>query len=733
MITDSKKPTGAKGLFSSLLLSFFCIFLGQAQTDDHIAFIKASYDQDKLATIISDLKLEQASLQDKIKATSISKLWKQIGKQQDGTMISLQEMGTDGSLLYYTTLNDPARQTSRAHTLYSNGILDLGLDGTGLTVGVWDAGIALITHQEYGGRVSDGDASMEIDDHATMVTGNMISSGINSKARGAAYGAHAITHNWTRDKIEVAEAAANGLLLSNHSYGIMSDRVPDWYFGAYIKVAQDWDKIMYHAPYYLMVTAAGNAQRSMDNESPIYGKTSDGLDLLLGFATSKNGLTIAGANTEIGSQGELKSANIASYSSLGPVDDGRVKPDLAGDGNSILTTTADSDSSYASSFGTSMAAPGVTGSLLLLQQYHEELFGGYMKAATLKGLALHTADDVDAKGPDYKMGWGIMNAKSAAELLQNRDYSSLILEESLTEGETFTMTINAREGEALMASISWTDPDGEYFNRGDLNSSTSALTNDLDIRISKNGTTVFPWKLNPKKALDAAIQGDNLVDPYERIEIANASGEYTITISHKGLLKDGFQDFSLIVSGAKVSACETLAPDGLELVQSDAEGVEVVWSDAEETLFELQYKTYSTTEWSTEILWENRMRLSNLVLGEVYQVRLRAICAENAVSEFSDELQFEFQGADTEAFAYEPFAQSDGLQIAIFPNPAVDHIKVEANLSEDAIYSIVTTAGNIIKSGKARGGIDVSCLASGLYVLVVQDHLGLKSTKFYKS
>lgn len=33
-----------------------------------------------------------------------------------------------------------------------------------------------------------------------------------------------------------------------------------------------------------------------------------------------------------------------------------------------------------------------------------------MKAATLKGLACHTADDAGTVGPDH--GWGLLNAKS---------------------------------------------------------------------------------------------------------------------------------------------------------------------------------------------------------------------------------------------------------------------------------------------------------------------------------
>ncbi|MBO6532232.1 MAG: S8 family serine peptidase, partial [Muricauda sp.] len=628
---------------------------------------------------------------------------------------------------------DPASQTSRAHTLYEKGLLNLGLSGTQMEVGVWDSGVALSSHQEFDVRAKNADQANEVSLHATLVTGNLISAGVEPNARGVAYGAEALTHDWSRDKIEVAEAAANGLLLSNHSYGILSDRVPDWYFGAYIKVSQDWDRIMYNAPHYLMVTAAGNAQKSFDNDAPNFGKTADGFDLLLGFTTTKNGLTVAGANTEIDGNGDLKKASVAGYSSFGPVDDGRVKPDLAGDGGNILSTSSATNSSYQVSSGTSMAAPGVTGSLLLLQQYHEELFGSYMKAATLKGLALHTADDVNAKGPDYKMGWGIMNAKAAAEVLQNKGYTTLVNEERLSNGETYTITVNAMEGVPLMASISWTDPASENINRGELNSTAAALVNDLDIRITKDGQTYFPWKLNPAKANDAATKGDNVVDPFERVEVEQASGTYTITISHKGTLTTGLQDFSLIVTGAQVSECSIEIPSNLDLDNATEDGAALSWKEAEETLFEIQYKSVDSDEWNSELTWESSVELKALEVGKVYEARVRSICTENVVSEFSEPIEFEFKGAETALIENAPMFIPQELTISVYPNPTVDYLNVNAELSKDAEFSIVTTSGNVIQKGKTQGSINVSSLSAGLYVLVVQDYAGIKSTKFYKN
>ena len=730
---DYRFPSGAQGVIFSilfLLLSGGSILAQSKNAKEHIRF---SYDQGEMASFISELEMEHQAKLKKIGDLVKSKGLKASEKKSNGIQIALKDIGTDGTPLYYTTLNDPASQTSRAHTLYDKGLLNLGLTGTNMEVGVWDSGVALTSHQEFDTRAKNADDADEVSLHATLVTGNLISAGVEPNAKGVAYGAQALTHDWSRDKIEVAEAAANGLLLSNHSYGILSDRVPDWYFGAYIKVTQDWDRIMYNAPYYLMVTAAGNAQNSYDNEAPNYGKTADGFDLLLGFTTTKNGLTIAGANTEIDSNGELKKASVAGYSSFGPVDDGRVKPDLAGDGGDILSTSSITNSSYQVSAGTSMAAPGVTGSLLLLQQYHEELFGSFMKAATLKGLALHTADDVDAKGPDYKMGWGIMNAKSAAEVLQNREYTSLVNEESLLDGETFTLTVTAIDGEDLIASISWTDPEAETVNRGELNSVTAALMNDLDIRITKDEQTYMPWKLNPAKANDSATKGDNKVDPFERVEVENASGTYTITISHKGSLKNGQQDFSLIVSGAQVSNCSIETPSDVDLENSTSEGTTISWREAEETLFEVQYKSIDSDVWESELIWENSFELASLEEGKVYEARVRSICTENAVSEFSETIEFEFQGEETTLIENTPLFIPQELNVSVFPNPAVDYLNVNAELSKDAEFSIVTTSGNVIKKGKTQGSINVASLSSGLYVLVVQDYSGIKSTKFYKN
>ena len=724
-------------VLSSLLSVLLSCSLSFGQTQDQLNKIVGQSQSSKLSSFTKTLKGNFEKQQEAMYNLAQVKGWKISETLSNGGYAELQDIGTDGTPIYYTTYSDYVNNVSRANTLYQSGLLNLGIDGSGMKVGVWDGGVALRTHQEFDSRVSIGDQTNTTNLHATMVTGTLIASGVKEKAKGVAYQAEAISHDWTRDRIEVAEAAANGLLLSNHSYGIQTNRVPDWYFGSYIQVSQDWDQIMYYAPFYLMVTAAGNSQRLGDNDAPIYGKNIDGFDLMLGFALSKNGMTVAAADTKIDAKGRLTQATVASYSSFGPVDDGRIKPDIAGAGASIFSTGSKNNLDYTTSIGTSMATPGITGSMLLLQQYYEQLNANYMRAATLKGLVLHSADDVNEPGPDYKMGWGVMNTMAAANMITNKEYTSLIIEEELHNGQTYEIKVNASGNTPLMASISWTDPASININQGVLNDITPTLVNDLDIRISKNGTTFYPWKLSAKNASNPATRGDNVVDPFEKIEIEGASGEYTIRISHKGNLRNDSQHFSLLISGITVTECALLTPTAIALGESTTNTIRLNWEPIKDAIFEVQYAEAKSEIWITEFTSNNYLVLQDLRNEVNYKLRIRTTCTENLSSAFSTENEFTFLGTDTEPqnfLEYTALSYEENISISIFPNPATEYIVVEGNTSASPAYSILNTSGAVLKQGVVvDSGIYVNNLSSGLYILLIEDTEGPKSTKFYKS
>ena len=175
-----------------------------------------------------------------------------------------------------------------------------------------------------------------------------------------------------------------------------------------------------------------------------------------------------------------------------------------------------------------------------------------MMSATLKGLVCHTAlDDPNRVGPDPYFGWGFLNTKEAAELITNANNPSPTasiqeLSMSQTSG-VYTYQVVVNSPKTLKTTICWNDVAGGAKDN-QLNSSTPALVNDLDIRITKDADIYFPWKLDLSNLNSPAIKGDNTVDNVEKVEVENASGIYTITVSKKGFFPAA-QQYSLIISG----------------------------------------------------------------------------------------------------------------------------------------------------------------------------------------
>jgi len=549
----------------SLLLT--TMFIGaQAQNDysKQLNDVKNSYDQDKLTELSNEYSEKYTRLKNEAEAYAILNNIPLKKYNEDGSFDELQRISEDGTPIYYSLNNVDAAISTRANYLNSGGGLGLNLNGNGLTAYVWDGGPTRLTHQEFDGaggsnRVSIGDGVTALNSnsfHSMHVTGTIVASGFSANAKGMSWQANAITNEWTNDVAEATTAAGNGMLVSNHSYGYNASAIPDDWFGQYGQDAVDWDNLMYNAPYYLMLVAAGNdGADNTSNGAPLGGNSS--YDKLNGHATSKNNLVIAnGQDAVINGDGSLNSVAISSTSSEGPTDDFRIKPDLTGNGTQLYSSYDSADNAYGTISGTSMATPNVTGTLLLLQEHYNDLNAGFMRAATLKGLALHTADDAGSSGPDAIFGWGLLNAKKAAETITTaaaNSGSAIIEELTLSQGQTYQITVQSNGVDPLMASISWTDPAGTV-NNG-TNSSTPALINDLDIRLD-NGTNYTPWRLT---GVTTNGTGDNNVDPYERVDVNGASGTYTLTVTHKGILSGGSQNYSLIVTGVVVASSPVIS------------------------------------------------------------------------------------------------------------------------------------------------------------------------------
>jgi hypothetical protein len=521
--------------------------------------------------------------------------WTIVRKTKKGGLISLQGVNSLGFPIYLITDNNTtAAATTGTNTVQPGGTSGLNLSGSSSflndKLAIWDGGSVYKDHQEFTGKTITIEDAAGILDHATHVAGTMIAKGVYPPAKGMAFNAATLHSYFFDNDVAKMSAAAPALLLSNHSYGdeagwnfndaanrwewygLPGDSV-DYNFGFYGQRTQEWDSIAFDAPYYLIVESAGNARAYPGPPvgSDYYGyqsvadqilvdkgprpagiSSNTGYEVISTTGNAKNILTVGAVNPLPFGPANSQDISIAPFSSWGPTNDGRIKPDIVADGVDVLSCGTSGPASYITLSGTSMAAPNVTGSLYLLQEYYaKKNSGSFMRAATLKGLACHTAFDAGNTGPDYIYGWGLLDMKKAAQAITDNGTKSLLKENTLQQGQQQTYNVIASGNGLLTATISWTDPPGTPTPDGTINSPTPKLVNDLDIRVS-NGTTIFyPWILDPANPSAPAKTGDNIVDNVEQVYVPNAvpGKAYTITVSHKGTLLAGSQDYSLIVTG----------------------------------------------------------------------------------------------------------------------------------------------------------------------------------------
>lgn len=517
------------------------------------------------------------------------------GETPDGSVFLLIDYDSISGPQYIVTNNINSAQTISTDKVLVGGTSGLNLSGSGITLSMWDGGFPCPQHPEYINRVTLGiheaTATPTPHFHATHVAGTLIASGIDPSARGMAPSANLNYYDIGSFQSEIPLEAADGTLLSNHSWGsynqgwALAGGVWRWSsnpayteyekFGLYTFWTQMLDKIANNAPYHLMVRSAENDRGYGPPTGTIHGHYysgpivftdfhekhggSGGFDCMGQFGCAKNVLTV-GATWDIpNSYTSPSDVVLAGFSNTGPTDDGRIKPDVVANGISLYSSYNIPNFGcitlgYNSLWGTSMSAPSVTGSAALLQEHYSSTHGGFfMLASTLKALIIESASESGTNnGPDYHHGWGLMNTEKAAEIItKDQSATNIIQELTLVNGQTINIpfTIPNTSNCYLSATIVWNDPAGTP-PPVSLDPTNLMLVNDLDLRIIDplSGTN-FPWTLDPLNPANAAIQtADNFRDNVEQVRIYNAiPGSYIVRITHKGVLANP-QDFSIIIN-----------------------------------------------------------------------------------------------------------------------------------------------------------------------------------------
>jgi len=121
--------------------------------------------------------------------------------------------------------------------------------------------------------------------------------------------------------------------------------------------------------------------------------------------------------------GEGNKGAVASFSSQGPTDDGRIKPDITAPGVYIMAPEANTGTGYIEHSGTSMATPHIAGVVALLLQADPNLDPAQVKYI----LTRTTQVDYYSGNPDNTEGYGYVDVATAIEMIStlSDDLSSL--------------------------------------------------------------------------------------------------------------------------------------------------------------------------------------------------------------------------------------------------------------------------------------------------------------------
>lgn len=470
-------------------------------------------------------------------------------------------------------LNVTAASVAKVNQLHPGGASGYSVDGTGVVLALWDGGPVRATHQELSGRVTILDGA-GTDDHATHVCGTMIASGVNAGAKGMSIAATVRSWDFFGSPITEWDTDKANYDAANNSWGFITGWRFDgatwqWYgpaastedpnFGKYTSSASQADNVTENDDV-IQLKSAGN-DRGEPGTAGSHGHAgagsfadfheadnfdNGGYDSLSNFSAAKNPI-IVGAITD--------AKAMSSFSSWGPCDDGRIKPDVVANGTGLTSSVDSSDSAYASFSGTSMSGPTATGAVGLL--IHHMRNSGYGAAyrpplSLVKALLIQTAEDLGTAGPDYQFGYGNLDARAAADLIAaDAGAFSRLKHETLANGGSFSFTITLGAPADIRVTLAWSDLNGAA-NVGGLDDATPALVHDLNLRIEgpPGATTYRPYKLNVAAPADPATTGINTVDNVEQVTIASApAGTYTVTIDHAGSLLSP-QKFSLAASHA---------------------------------------------------------------------------------------------------------------------------------------------------------------------------------------
>jgi hypothetical protein len=470
--------------------------------------------------------------------------------------------------------NLPGRTLHRVNVL-QDGVRNL--KGDGMNIGVWDEVASQHLDFSPAGRLTNVETGTA-GSHGTHVSGTVGGRGIiNPAARGMAPYANIFSYNGFNNDVQVEMATAvptHTLISSNHSYhdGLGVQCGTSGASASYSLRARNTDINLNNFGYHIHCHSSGNAQTSCTS----------GWGTITGTGkAAKNNLVV----------GNITTAEVLSgSSSCGPVHDGRVKPEIVAMGTNVLSTYTPLNS-YGTISGTSMSTPGVTGTVALLAQRYKQLNGNVLPPSMLiKNIVCNTAFDLGNVGPDYRFGFGRINALKAVKVLEDNRYTL----DNVIQGQTKDVILYIPAGASkLNVMLTWNDPAAAA-------NAALALVNNLDLIVTDGAsTTTLPWILNAANPSLAATKAVDNVSNIEQVTIDNPpAGIYIFSVTGTSIPSGPSQAYALTWN-IDQPYIEVIYPNGNESLNPGTTET-ITWDNSGITGTQtVEYSLDGSTNWIT--------------------------------------------------------------------------------------------------------------------------------------
>ncbi len=469
---------------------------------------------------------------------------------------------------------------------HQTAMMELGYDGAGVTVAVADSGLDSgeidYMHPDIAGRVKAlfyyGGLEDAADEHShgTHVAGIVAGNGALGEADesgflyglGVAPGSSLVAQrifggagNYeppTSFERLTRDATRAGAEIGSNSWGDDTQGRYDLSAMEFDALVRDADRLRAGDQPYILEFSAGNAGPNPGTVgSPAVGK-----NVIATGACNSDRRNLPIEELTIYSDGP---DTMADFSSRGPCEDGRIKPDVTAPGTwiaSLRSVFANDENAwwpisdnYMYQGGTSQAGPQVSGAAAVFVQYYRATHGNATPSpALVKAALINSATDMDNSvetdpAPNMDEGWGRVYLPDLVG--SARDYRFLDQTQPLTNGQVFEYRLLVgNPEEPLHITLAYTDVPG-------FPGAIPALVNDLDLEVVDPNGHVYRGNQFDRGESMADLAATDTINNVEAVRLFTpAPGEYRVRVRAARVAQDSLQaspavvdqDFALVVS-----------------------------------------------------------------------------------------------------------------------------------------------------------------------------------------